>query len=302
MSIWIALVLITLCAILWDVGIVLQKQAVDQAQRIRFGRSTAASLLALLRSGRWLAGLGASAAGWGFFVIALAFIPVSVARAIQGSGFVILAVFSLVFLRHRLTAREWIGVVLVTSGIVALGIANGSSGRVQGDPDLARLMPALAACLLVCAAAYAVPSLLRVRLPWVIVFSIMAGTLLGLGDVATKVLLGLLERHRPGFTVAAAGVGLIVFYVSGFLLLSRAYQHGRAILVTAVSDLCARLAAIFVGIAALGEALAGEPRLRVLAAAGYAGIVLGAVLLARFSGGELAAGLAESGASRPRGA
>jgi drug/metabolite transporter (DMT)-like permease len=301
MSIWIALILITLCAILWDVGIVLQKQAVDRAQRIRFGRATAASLRVLLKSGRWLAGLGASAAGWGLFVAALAFIPVSVARAIQGSGFVILAVFSLVFLRHRLSAREWLGVVLVTSGIVALGIANGSSGTVQGHPDLARLMPAVAACLLVCAAAYALPSLLRMRLPWVIVFSIMAGTLLGLGDVATKVLLGLLERHGPGLAAAAAGAGLVVFYVSGFLLLSRAYQHGRAILVTAVSDLCARLAAIFVGIAALGEALAGEPRLRVLAAAGYAGIVLGAVLLARFSGEELAAGLAESRASRPRG-
>jgi hypothetical protein len=172
---------------------------------------------------------------------------------------------------------------------------------VQGHPDLARLMPAVAACLLVCAAAYALPSLLRMRLPWVIVFSIMAGTLLGLGDVATKVLLGLLERHGPGLAAAAAGAGLVVFYVSGFLLLSRAYQHGRAILVTAVSDLCARLAAIFVGIAALGEALAGEPQLRVLAAAGYAGIVLGAVLLARFSGEELAAGLSESRASRPRG-
>jgi len=302
MSIWIALILVTLCAVLWDVGIVLQKQAVDRAQRIRFGRSTAASLRALLKSGRWLAGLGASAAGWGLFVVALAFIPVSVARAIQGSGFVILAVFSLVFLRHKLSAREWLGVVLVTSGIVALGIANSSTGRVQGDPDLVRLIPALAACLLVCAAAYALPSLLRVRLPWVIVFSIMAGTLLGLGDVATKVLLGLLERHGLRIAAAAAGAGLIVFYVSGFLLLSRAYQHGRAILVTAVSDLCARLAAIFVGIAALGEALAAEPRLRVLAAAGYAGIVLGAMLLARFSGEELAAGLAESRASGPRGA
>jgi len=129
----------------------------------------------------------------------------------------------------------------------------------------------------------------------------MAGTLLGLGDVMTKVLLRLLQRRGSGFPAGAAGAGLIVFYVSGFLLLSRAYQHGRAILVTAVSDLCARLAAIFVGIAALGEALAGEPRLRVLAAAGYAGIVLGAVFLARFSGEELAAGLAESKASRSRG-
>jgi hypothetical protein len=111
----------------------------------------------------------------------------------------------------------------------------------------------------------------------------------------------LLQRRGFGFPAGAAGAGLIVFYVSGFLLLSRAYQHGRAILVTAVSDLCARLAAIFVGIAALGEALAGEPRLRVLAASGYAGIVLGAVFLARFSGEELAAGLAESKASRSRG-
>jgi len=301
MSIWIALILVTFCAILWDVGIVLQKQAVDRAQRIRFGRSTAASLRALLKSGRWLAGLGASAAGWGLFVVALAFIPVSVARAIQGSGFVILAVFSLLFLRHRLSAREWLGVVLVTSGIVALGIATSSSGRTQDDLVAARLIPAIAVCLAVCAAAYAVPSLLRIRLQWVIVFSIMAGTLLGLGDVSTKVLLGLLQRHGPGFAAAAAGVGLVVFYVSGFLLLSRAYQHGRAILVTAVSDLCARLAAIFVGIAALGEALAGEPRLRMLAAAGYTGIVLGAVLLARFSGEELAAGLAESRAPHPGG-
>lgn len=123
----------------------------------------------------------------------------------------------------------------MTAGIVALGIANGSQGRAPAELSAGRLLPAVAVCVLVCAAAYA----------------------------------------------------------SGFLLLSRAYQHGRAILVTAVSDLCARLVAIGVGIAALGEALAGEPRLRALAIVGYGGIVLGAVLLARFSGEELAAGLAK---------
>jgi len=300
MSIWTALILISLCALLWDFGIVLQKQAVDRAPRISFDKRFSASLLSLVKSGRWMAGLAASAIGWGLFALALAYTPVSVARAIQGSGFVILAVFSLIFLRHRLSAREWIGVFLVTAGIVVLGIANSSSARVQGELSLARLLPGIAVCLLACAAAYAVPSLLRIRLPWVIVFAIMAGTLLGLGDVATKVLLGLLQRRGFGFPAVAAGAGLIVFYVSGFLLLSRAYQHGRAILVTAVSDLCARLAAIFIGIAALGEALAGDPRLRMFAALGYAGILLGAVFLARFSGEELAAGLAQSKASRPR--
>ena len=47
------------------------------------------------------------------------------------------------------------------------------------------------------------------------------------------------------------------------------------------------------GIAALGEALAADPRLRVLAALGYAGIIVGAVFLSRFSGEDIADGLAK---------
>jgi uncharacterized membrane protein len=294
MSIWVALILITLCALLWDVGIVLQKLAVDRVPRIRFDRTFPAALRSLAGSGRWMAGLAASALGWGLFAVALAFTPVSVARAIQGSGFVVLAVFSLLFLHHRLSAREWIGAALVTTGIVALGMVESSSHGAQVALSLRRLLPALAACILVCAAAWAVPGLLRIGLPWVVAFSIVAGILLGLGDVSTKVLLDLLQRRGVGFPVAAAGTGLIAFYVSGFLVLSRAYQHGRAILVTAVSDLCSRLVAIFIGISALGEAPSGDPRLRALAVLGYSGILVGALFLARFSGEELADGLAGS--------
>jgi uncharacterized membrane protein len=201
---------------------------------------------------------------------------------------VILAAFSLLFLRHRLRAWEWIGVLLVSLGIAALGIASGSSTGVPAEVSFGRLVPALAVCFVVCAAAFAVPGLARLRLSWVIAFSIIAGTLLGLGDVATRVLLLVLQRHGFALPAAAAAGCLVLFYLAGFLVLSRAYQHGRAILVTAVSDLCSRLVAIFVGIAALGEALAAEARLRVLAVLGYAGIILGAVLLARFSGEGMA--------------
>jgi drug/metabolite transporter (DMT)-like permease len=297
MSIWAALLLISLCAVLWDAGIVLQKLAVDRVPQIRLGRGVAASLRSLVKSGRWMAGLAASAIGWGLFAAALASTPVSVARAIQGSGFVILAVLSMVFLRHRLSAREWIGVGLVTLGIAALGISDSSAVHVPGELSPARLLPALAACLLVCAAAVAVPGLLKIGLPRVISFSVLAGILLGLGDVATKVLLDMLQRQGFGFPSVVAGAGLIVFYVSGFLVLSRAYQHGRAILATAVSDLCSRLVAIFMGIAALGEALPGNPRLRLMALLGYAGIIVGAVFLSRFSGEEIAEGWAKSRAS-----
>jgi hypothetical protein len=125
----------------------------------------------------------------------------------------------------------------------------------------------------------------------------MAGILLGLGDVATKILIEILQRGESGFEAAGAGAGLIASYVAGFLVLSRSYQHGRAILVTAVSDLCSRLVAICVGIGALGETLARDPLLRALAVAGYAGIMAGAALLARFSGEEMAAGLARTRAA-----
>jgi drug/metabolite transporter (DMT)-like permease len=292
MSVWVALILIAFCALLWDVGIVLQKLAVDQIPRLRLGRGFGAALHSLLISGRWMAGLAASAIGWGLFAFALAFTPVSVARAIQGSGFVILAVLSMLFLAHRLSPREWIGVALVTCGIVALGIADSHPGDVQGTIVIGRLLPALAACLLVCVVASVVPRLPRFGLPGVVAFSVVAGILLGLGDVATKVLLTSLQSKGVGLLAVADGAGLIVFYVIGFLVLSRAYQHGRAILVTAVSDLCSRLVAIFVGILALGEAISADPRLRLLAALGYAAIIVGAVFLAGFSGEQIADRLA----------
>ena len=294
MSIWVALVLITLCTILWDFSVVLQKLAVDELPCIRFDRSLPSAIASLLSSGRWLAGLAASALGWGLFVLALVYIPVSVARAIQGSGFVVLAAFSVLFLRHRLSSREWLGVVLVAAGILALGISEKSAGAAPAEIAIVPLVVALGACGLACFGVYLLPSIFRRRFPRVISFSVMAGILLGLGDVATKLLILLLQRVGLGAAAVAAGLGLILVYVTGFLVLSRSYQHGRAIFVTAVSDLASRLVAIVVGIGALGERLSADPLPRALSITGYAFIFAGVALLSRFSGEGIAEGLAKS--------
>ena len=294
--IWFALVLVTLCALLWDAGIVLQKLAVDRLPRIGLGpRVRRRSPVALhTRDAGWPALPPPRPAG-ACSPSRCPSLPCLVARAIQGSGFVVLAVFSLLFLRHRLVAQEWTGVALVTLGIAALGLVNSSSPGVPAVLSAGHLAAAVGACLLVCAAASALPRILKERVPPVIAFSIVAGTLLGLGDVSTKVLIGMLQGRAAALPMAAAGACLIAFYISGFLVLSRAYQHGRAILVTAASDLCSRLVAVVVGVAALGESLAADRRLRWIALLGYAGIITGAVLLARFSGGEMAAALARPG-------
>lgn len=291
MTIWAALVLVTLCAILWDFGIVLQKLAVDKLPRIGLGRGLPAALASLLGSRRWMAGLAASAIGWGLFAYALSFTPVSVARAIQGSGFVILAIFSLLFLRHRLSAREWIGVALIACGILALGISESPSTATRAEISIAPLSIAVVACALVCLAALLLPAALKVPLPPAVANSIVAGTLLGMGDVATKILIELMQAGGLSYAAGGAALSLILTYVSGFLTLSRAYQAGRAILVTAVSDLCSRLVAILLGIGALGEALPSGLGPRALAVSGYAAILTGAAFLARFSGERIAEGL-----------
>jgi len=289
MSFWTALVLVSLCAVLWDIGIVLQKQAVDVLPALRMGRELPRALRGLVTSSRWMAGLGASAAGWGLFAWALSFTPVSLARAIQGAGFVILALFSTAFLRYRLSAAEWTGVALVTGGVTVLGIAGRSPGAVPPSIDTAKAFLGMGACLGAGAAAMILPRIRRLRVPPVVAVSIAAGILLGLGDAGTRAALLFLQRPGSWAPAGLSAAALVAFYVSGFLVLSRAYQHGGPVVVTAVSDLCARLAAIVMGLEALSEKLPAEPGRQVLTVLGFAAILVGAVTLSRFTGENLAA-------------
>ncbi|HUJ75449.1 MAG TPA: EamA family transporter [bacterium] len=296
MSIWVALLLISLCAVLWDAGIILQKLAVDTLPSIRMDRGLGQSVRRLLTSGRWMAGLAASAVGWGLFAWALAFTPISVARSIQGFGFVILAVFSMVFLRQKLGAADWAGIVMVTAGVAALGLAERTPGEAAASISVWGLLPGVIACLLLALGVRGAAALRRDHAPGVVVFSISAGLLLGVGDVLTKVAIVQVQASAWG-VLAVAAAGLVAFYISGFLVLSRAYQHGRPITVTAVSDLCARLVAISLGVAALGEVPAAQPLARVLTVAGFASILTGAFLLSKFGGAELAAALSGQAAA-----
>ncbi len=109
--------------------------------------------------------------------------------------------------------------------------------------------------------------------------------------MCTRAILLAVENPGPLLAAGAAAVCLVGFYVTGFLVLSRAYQHGRPIVVTAVSDLCARLAAILMGVTALGERLPADPPSRLLALAAFASILCGAVLLGRFGAEGLASQL-----------
>ena len=107
---------IVLGTVMWNVGSILQKRAV--------GRMPAEKLpiLALVRSPEWMLGLLVTAAGWGMFVFGLDEVPISSARAATAGSYVVLAIFSTVFLKTPLSLAEWAAIVCVTGGILLLGI------------------------------------------------------------------------------------------------------------------------------------------------------------------------------------
>lgn len=293
MSIWFAILLITGCAVCWDVGVVLQKQAADVLPPMVWGDELVRTLGRFIVSKRWMGGLVISGLGWGLFAFALNYTPISLARAIQGSGFVILAVFSIVFLDHLLSFQEWAGVLVVTGGIVALGLSEPTVERTVSVIMPARLAIAAGLCAGLALLVYAARKWLDAGFDWTVVFSVAAGILLGLGDVFTKAMMIEIGDKAYGAGLLAIGPVMAVFYLSGFFILSRGYQHGRAILVTGVSDFCARLVTIFTGVLAMGEAFPEDPTLRWLRIGGLAAILFGAFLLARFSGEQMADEIAE---------
>jgi drug/metabolite transporter (DMT)-like permease len=279
--------LITGCAVCWDVGVVWQKQAADTLPKLEASRKLFKIIKTFVFSRKWIGGLVISGFGWGLFVFALNYTPVSLARSIQGSGFVILAFFSIFFLHHRLKAWEWMGVIIVTAGIIALGFSEASENQTASMLIPWRLVPAVAAVIAICFVIYAARRIFGFGFNWLVVFSIFAGVLMGLGDVLTKAVMDSTNGQANIIALGLIPPFLILFYLVGFLILSRGYQQGRAIVVTAASDFCSRLVTIFVGVFAMGEVFPQELLYRDLRLGGLAAIFLGTTLLARFSSEQL---------------
>ena len=129
------------------------------------------------------------------------------ARALNpGSGFVILAFFSVFFLDHKLKIWEWAAVAVVTAGIIALGFSEPPTAQTTSHIFPLRLTVAIAIGCAVCFTSYGMKNFFHKGFQWVVVFSIFAGTFLGTGDVLTKavmvadrdqVLFHGLRDHRP---------------------------------------------------------------------------------------------------------
>ena len=224
------------------------------------------SLRLLFSSLRWLAGFLVGLAGWALYVAALAFAPLSLVQATSAGGIGLLALLVERTTAVRLSRREWAGVGVAVAGLALLGgslAGHATSGRHGSTAAVAAWVGASLV------AAAGVPG----RLPDGAGFGVAAGVLYAGGDVATK---------------AAVGGGLAIAFVSAvlvchglaFVALQLGFQRGSALATAGVSTLFTNALPIAAGTVLFHE---GLPRgaLGAIRVAAFAGVVLGASLLAR---------------------
>jgi uncharacterized membrane protein len=268
---------IVMGTVLWDVGAVLQKKAVELLPPTRL------PVASLVTSGWWMAGLLVTALGWGLYVFGLDRVPVSAARTVTGGSYVVLALFSIIFLKTPLRLPEWIAIVLVTAGILLLGLG-APAAAVDAGPSLPRVIVGAGGAALLSLALFMFGRLKRrparsVLTPLVI-FAAISGLLSSVGDLMMKTLLsvGLALPLRAVAVVAA----MIAFYVVGVYMLSRSYQKGSMVGGVVISDFFARVGAIILGALALSEPLAGPGVNGIARGAGFLLVLGGSLLLGRF--------------------
>ena len=232
------------------------------------------SLVVLFSNVRWLVGFLVGILGWGFYVTALAFGPLSIVQAASAGGIGVLALLVFRFGGVALARREWIGVGISISGLVLLGLSLlGRSGNAQhwGHHSSWVSVAAWIAASAVLAAALAGPGarLLAAGAG----FGVGAGFLYAAGDVGTKAAVagGLRLLFVPA-VLAAHGLG--------FVMLQLGFQRGKALATAGVATLFTNAVPIVAGMALFHEPLGtgGRSVLRILA---FVALVGGAVLLTR---------------------
>ncbi len=265
-------------ALCYGVGTILQARG---ARRVAASAGLDMGLfIRLARSLPYLLGLAIDLIGFVLALIAVRRLPLFVVQAALAASLAVTAVLAQIFLRVRLAAMEWAGVVAACIGLLLLGLSAGaekpSHVAFMGRMSLVVIAVVLVAVGFLVAAFTAEAGAL--------LLGALAGLGFGLVGFATRVL-----RHPGSFRglyADPATYAVLLGGALGLLAFATALQRGSVTRATAATVLCETLIPAVAGIIVLGD----RPRagLWAVAGAGFALTVAGATMLAFFEHEELA--------------
>jgi len=269
-SIALALVLALASAILVNTAYLREHDAAARLPRFS-PRHPVAAVHALLADRLWVGAFAMETVGFGLYVAALALAPLALVQSVGAGGIGLLAVGSARLAHRRLSRREGLGTVVSVLGLLllALSLIGGSAHDSRGSAVAIIIWLGAAAVAAVAVLAAAARRLLAQGAAC----GVAGGLLFAVGDISTK------AATQGGARVAFAAT-LIAGYALGTSLLQVGYQRGAALSVAGIATLLTNALPIAAGTVVLHEGVPGGA-LGVLRVAAFAGVVAGAILLAR---------------------
>ena len=249
-----SVVLTTLAATLFiQLGYFMWKLSADHEQP-KIGEASALTVMrALLTDWRWLSGLIGTTLGWVLFVYATSLGDISLVQPLMSAGDLLLVIMAVVFLKERLGAIEWTGVLLTVLGAVALAWEAEDTHVTQfGASRLMWLLLGLVAvggALLLANRRAAKPE---------IGLALVVGMCFGAGSILTKALT--VGYAGPGQSVLSWSIlidplllAVVAANVAGLVLLQAAFQRGRAAVIVPLQLAMANAITVAAGILIFNE-------------------------------------------------
>jgi hypothetical protein len=276
-SVAIGLAIAWVAAAATSLGWLMKSRGARSSARMRHDRPWR-SLLALLASRWFAAGVLVASVGGVLHIAALALAPISTVQAVMATGIVVLGVMAERLFGWPVPGRQRAGVALTALGLLALALSvpdlQGAHSSFRAPAMVAFDLALLAATGLLLLA----PRLRRLRGHDGALIGAASGALFGLSDIAVKALFGVAGHGvatvllSPWLALALLG-GLIAQYVS-----ARSLQTGDAVTVTALTGVAVNVANIAGGILIFGDPLAHGLAGSLIEAAAFAAICIGAFL------------------------
>jgi drug/metabolite transporter (DMT)-like permease len=277
-----------LSAILYDLGYVFEKKALDRLPPVQ---ATPIGMLRVARtSRRWLAGFCAMAAGLLLQVGALTLAPVSVVLPILAGGLIALAVVGASLLGESLNRRHRAALVLVLVAVVAVAASAHSSDRLARHVPEARFFGVIVVvgCVALVAARTGLgprhrtaPGVPLSALFWT---ALGAGLMYGLGALSEKAVatrlvhLGLIRGAASSLLTAYPWV-FVAATLAGMLTFQVGLQSNPASLMASFTNVTSMVCGVLGASLVFGEAVLPPGWWSLLRVVGFAAVVGSVVLL-----------------------
>lgn len=248
MSLHFGILLALLCAFASNLAFLYKHRGANEAVAVDI-RHPLASALSLWRQ-KWFAiGMGVGTGAWVLHVGAMSLAPLSVVQAVLSGGLVLLAVMADKMFGFKVGRRQWLGLALMTAGLVLLGITLPAS---HGSHSSFSILPMVAfeagllgiGGLLMMGRRLGSPSKHHG-----VMMGAAAGVLFGVCNVGVKALTGL--AGSEGLLMVALSPWLYVSLfasAAAFYASARSLQDGDAVSVIAITGTAANVCAIAGGI------------------------------------------------------